>query len=869
MKPRKFWSCTIIAWVAALAGCASESPTGDQAPGGGAGAARVTEVGRVEQALGGSHHRHRVRPIIECVDDNGDGTFTAHWGYNNPGDDPRTIPVGFKNRFLFTAPNQGQPTTFAPGPHEEVLTTVFSVSPWSPGHLWVLDGRFAWASWFTPRCEDEPECQDDSDCDTGDFCNDGQCEPGCASDAECDDDQFCNGEETCDMATGQCMDGTPVVCSGNGDVCDGIETCDEDTDACDGGTPLDCDDNNVCTADACDAVDGCQNTPVADGTSCGDNQVCQTGSCVAVECDMDSDCDDDLFCTGVETCVANSCVPGTPVECPDSDVCDGTDSCDESSDSCQASAPLDCNDNDECTDDSCDPVDGCQNVDISDTCQGSDECQVGSCDPSSGCQVENVPDGMSCDAGEGECIAGVCEPLGPTCTNGGTPVEVVVPHTFRGAYNNAGLVDFGAVPHWKVTGDSYQVRFFNIGNNDGTRAYHTFDLSGLGEILAAEVRIAHPSDSYDSIDAQEIVEVRATSLTSGELEIVPSGVNGGLAPYNLPSSVLQDIYDRLGNGTILQTFTASAASNGMVEVIDLNNAAALADLNAPNNLWTMAVAVQGPPSGLGQFERVFKGSGPANGATELTVLACPPDATVQAPFVDAGHYGLAISNADGSTLQSFHFGSPEQHQSYLTQKQPFGALAQVVRSPYFAFDLSGITTVSKATLRLWVSGPHELNVNSGSYNSPHPSEIFSLYAVENHTASEVINAPFNDTANHTVDEPIWQDLGSGPLIGDFLYTEAIIETGLMLNPNEDQSLDCNDPAPPNPEDAPFCGKWIEISIDPGDVAASAGGLYVLGASVPTFDLGNMAEIEAINGGNIVDGTVLRGRAPAPELHIVP
>ena len=286
MKNRKLRSCTVIAWLAAAAGCASESQAGDQAPGGGADAAQLAEVARIEQALGGSH-QGRVQPVVECVEDNGDGTFTAHWGYDNPAEQPRSIPVGSKNRFVFTTPNQGQPTTFAPGRHEDVITSVFSVSPWSPGHVWLLDRRIAWANWFTPRCDDEPQCQDNGDCGTGEFCDDGQCLPGCAADAECDDGLFCNGEETCDVATGQCVDGPPVVCSGNGDVCDGTDSCYEDRDACEGCSPLYCDDGNVCTADSCDGVDGCQSTLVADGTSCGDNQICQAGTCVTADADGD------------------------------------------------------------------------------------------------------------------------------------------------------------------------------------------------------------------------------------------------------------------------------------------------------------------------------------------------------------------------------------------------------------------------------------------------------------------------------------------------------------------------------------------------------------------------------------------------------
>ncbi|HEV8199592.1 MAG TPA: LamG-like jellyroll fold domain-containing protein [Candidatus Polarisedimenticolia bacterium] len=76
-------------------------------------------------------------------------------------------------------------------------------------------------------------------------------------------------------------------------------------------TPLNCDDGNSCTADACDAVLGCQHTPVLDGTACDDGDLCTgddaclAGSCEGtpngVCCSQDSDCNDGNVCT------ANQC----------------------------------------------------------------------------------------------------------------------------------------------------------------------------------------------------------------------------------------------------------------------------------------------------------------------------------------------------------------------------------------------------------------------------------------------------------------------------------------------------------------------------------------------------------------------------------
>ncbi len=129
-------------------------------------------------------------------------------------------------------------------------------------------------------------CDDGSMCSVADQCDGvGACLAG--TPLVCDDGQFCNGLETCDPGTG-CQAGTPVnpddgvVCTddscdevgdvvvntpndgncANGDFCDGNETCDSLLDCQPPLAALDCDDGDVCTADACDAVSGCSNTPI-------------------------------------------------------------------------------------------------------------------------------------------------------------------------------------------------------------------------------------------------------------------------------------------------------------------------------------------------------------------------------------------------------------------------------------------------------------------------------------------------------------------------------------------------------------------------------------------------------------------------------
>jgi hypothetical protein len=59
------------------------------------------------------------------VDNNGDGTYTAHFGYLNQGSDVITLPVGPKNMFVGGEPDRGQPTVFFPGEFLTEFSVVF------------------------------------------------------------------------------------------------------------------------------------------------------------------------------------------------------------------------------------------------------------------------------------------------------------------------------------------------------------------------------------------------------------------------------------------------------------------------------------------------------------------------------------------------------------------------------------------------------------------------------------------------------------------------------------------------------------------------------------------------------------------------
>jgi hypothetical protein len=93
----------------------------------------------------------QVSPVLECVVDNGDGSLTAHWGYNNTSGLVQVLPVGGSpaNQFSPSPQDRGQPTTFAIGRHVDVFATVFA----PPTLLvWSLGTSTATASAASRRC---------------------------------------------------------------------------------------------------------------------------------------------------------------------------------------------------------------------------------------------------------------------------------------------------------------------------------------------------------------------------------------------------------------------------------------------------------------------------------------------------------------------------------------------------------------------------------------------------------------------------------------------------------------------------------------------------------------------------------------------
>jgi hypothetical protein len=93
-----------------------------------------------------------LTPLVECIWNNGDGTSTVAWGYDNPSTDTLSIDFGGKNKMSGGADDQGQGTVFTPGLHHNTFVTTFT----GTNRTWTLGNNKASSGASTPACPTKP-----------------------------------------------------------------------------------------------------------------------------------------------------------------------------------------------------------------------------------------------------------------------------------------------------------------------------------------------------------------------------------------------------------------------------------------------------------------------------------------------------------------------------------------------------------------------------------------------------------------------------------------------------------------------------------------------------------------------------------------
>jgi hypothetical protein len=87
-------------------------------------------------------------PILDCVTQQNDTTYTAWFGYENTNSISITVPVGPQNKFTPTPNDRNQPTVFNPGRKDYIFSVVFNGN----NLTWKLNGNQVVASKKSPKC---------------------------------------------------------------------------------------------------------------------------------------------------------------------------------------------------------------------------------------------------------------------------------------------------------------------------------------------------------------------------------------------------------------------------------------------------------------------------------------------------------------------------------------------------------------------------------------------------------------------------------------------------------------------------------------------------------------------------------------------
>ncbi|OGO17160.1 MAG: hypothetical protein A2Z14_05965 [Chloroflexi bacterium RBG_16_48_8] len=93
--------------------------------------------------------RDKVMPLLGCVKDNGGGSFTAFFGYENRNSFEVGIPIGEENKFIPDSKDRGQPVLFVPGKLDMSFQVEFNGEPLT----WHLDSGAVTASVNSTRCD--------------------------------------------------------------------------------------------------------------------------------------------------------------------------------------------------------------------------------------------------------------------------------------------------------------------------------------------------------------------------------------------------------------------------------------------------------------------------------------------------------------------------------------------------------------------------------------------------------------------------------------------------------------------------------------------------------------------------------------------
>lgn len=230
-------------------------------------------------------------------------------------------------------------------------------------------------------------------------------------------------------------------------------------------------------------------------------------------------------------------------------------------------------------------------------------------------------------------------------------------------------------------------------------------------------------------------------------------------------------------------------------------------------------------------------SSPTSSSQATSSQTQPEAKPTQAPFVDWGGFRVAMED-DGEIIQSAKSITPDdEHQitrlGHERISSPGLGTGVIIRRTYGIFDVSQIQDAVSAKIEYYVFASSAASAGAGGYTSPDPSETVEIHALDQFTPQELLDAPFGDESNHSLDPKIAQDLADGPLYGSFeLSPQFLAVDKLSPGPTATpERSDCSD------KKSRACGRWLTIPLTPKavqDINASQG-LWGMGWNLVSID----------------------------------
>lgn len=184
----------------------------------------------------------------------------------------------------------------------------------------------------------------------------------------------------------------------------------------------------------------------------------------------------------------------------------------------------------------------------------------------------------------------------------------------------------------------------------------------------------------------------------------------------------------------------------------------------------------------------------------------------QAPFVDWGGFRVARFD-DGEIYESAKVKTPNnEHQvtrlGYERVVSDVLGTGAIIRRTYAIFDVSQVRGAVAAKIEFFTFASSRASNSYGGYSSPDPSETVELHSLDRFTPQQLLDAPFEQKQNHTLDPKISEDLADGDLYARFeISPEFLAEDKLRPAPTATpKRSDCS-----NTQER-ACGRWLTIPL---------------------------------------------------------